>query len=151
MKKRIITVATILLANVSLAQWTNKNINNGFDEPYRICHTKENNGAILKLENVDGEIALYLQGGYFCDENLTVDILLMVNGEWKKYSTVGTKSEDSKALFLIYNLASSELILSFLNATSIKLRVNETYCDNEYYQFNMSGSTSAYKFITQSL
>jgi hypothetical protein len=151
MKKRIITIATILVANVSLAQWTNKNINNGFDEPYRICHTKENNNAILKLENVDGEIALYLQGGYFCDENLTVDILLMVNGEWKKYSTVGTKSEDSKALFLIDNLASSELILDFLNATSIKLRVNETHCDNEYYQFNMSGSTSAYKFITQSL
>jgi len=149
MKKRIITIATILVANVSLAQWTNKNINNGFDEPYRICHTKENNNAILKLENVDGEIALYLQGGYFCDENLTVDISLMVNGEWKKYSTVGTKSEDSKAVFLIDNLASSELIIDFLNATSIKLRVNETYCENEYYQFNMSGSTSAYKFITQ--
>jgi len=149
MKKTILTVATLILANVSIAQWTNKSVNNSFDEPYRICHTKENNGAILKLENVDGEIALYLQGGYFCDENLTVDVSLMVNGEWKKYSTVGTKSDDSKAVFLIDDLASSELIINFLNATSIKLRVNETYCETEYYQFNMSGSTSAYKFITQ--
>ena len=149
MKKTILTVATLILANVSIAQWTNKSVNNSFDEPYRICHTKENNGAILKLENVDGEIALYLQGGYFCDENLTVDVSLMVNGEWKKYSTVGTKSDDSKAVFLIDDLASSELIINFLNATSIKLRVNETYCETEYYQFNMLGSTSAYKFITQ--
>lgn len=149
MKKTILTVATLILANVSIAQWTNKSVNNSFDEPYRICHTKENNGAILKLENVDGEIALYLQGGYFCDENLTVDVSLMVNGEWKKYSTVGTKSDDSKAVFLIDDLSSSELIINFLNATSIKLRVNETYCETEYYQFNMSGSTSAYKFITQ--
>ena len=149
MKKTILTVATLILANVSIAQWTNKSVNNSFDEPYRICHTKENNGAILKLENVDGEIALYLQGGYFCDENLTVDVSLMVNGEWKKYSTVGTKSDDSKAVFLIDDLSSSELVINFLNAASIKLRVNETYCETEYYQFNMSGSTSAYKFITQ--
>lgn len=149
MKKTILAVATLILANVSIAQWTNKSVNNSFDEPYRICHTKENNGAILKLENVGGEIALYLQGGYFCDDNMTVDISLMVNGQWEKYSTIGTKSDDSKAVFLIDDLASSELIIHFLNATSIKLRVNETYCETEYYQFNMSGSTSAYKFITQ--
>ena len=149
MKKTILTVATLILANVSLAQWTNKNVDNGFDDPYKICYTKESNKAILKLENVDGEIALYLQGGYFCDDNLRVDISLMVNGQWEKYSTIGTKSEDSKAVFLIDDLASSELIINFLNATSIKLRVNETYCETEYYQFNMSGSTSAYKFITQ--
>jgi hypothetical protein len=62
---------------------------------------------------------------------------------------VGIKSDDSKAVFLIDDLSSSELIINFLNATSIKLRVNETYCETEYYQFNMSGSTSAYKFITQ--
>jgi hypothetical protein len=147
MKRIILTVVAIILANMSIAQWTNKSVNNGFDDPYKICHTKENNGAILKLENVDGEVSLYLQGGYFCDENPSVDISLMVNSEWKKYSTVGTKSEDSKAIFLIDDINISNAILDFLNATSIKIRVNESYCENEYYQFNMSGSTSAYNFI----
>jgi hypothetical protein len=147
MKKNILTLGALILANVSLAQWTNKNINNGFDEPYKICHTKENNKAVLKLENVDGEVAFYLQGGYFCDDYLNVDISLMVNGIWKRYSVTGEKSTDSKAVFLINDLTNSEMVIDFLNSTSIKLRVNETYCETEYYQFNMSGSTSAYNFI----
>ena len=147
MKKKIITVAAILVANVSLAQWTNKTVNNSFDDPYRICYTKESNGSILKLENVDGNIAFYIQGSYFCSEVVTVDMSFMVNGEWKKYVTTATKGDDSKVLFLIDNLENSESVVDFLNSTSVKMRVNEEYCETEYYQFNMSGSTSAYKFI----
>ena len=147
MKKKIITVATILVANVSLAQWTNKSVDNGFDEPYHICYTKENNNSVLKLENVSGDVALYIQGSYFCSDVVTVDMSFMVNGVWKKYATTATKSSDSKALFLVDDMENSYALLDFLNATSIKLRVNEEYCETEYYQFNMSGSTSAYKFI----
>ena len=147
MKKKIITVAAILLANISLAQWTNKNVDNGFDDPYHICYTKENNNSILKMENVDGDVALYLQGGYFCGDVTEVDISFMVNGEWKKYTTTATKSSDSKALFLIDDMTSSDALIDFLNSTLVKIRVNEEYCETEYYQFNMSGSTSAYKFI----
>ena len=147
MKKKIITVAAILVANVSLAQWTNKTVNNAFDDPYRICYTKESNGSILKLENVDGNIAFYIQGSYFCSEVVTVDMSFMVNGEWKKYVTTATKGDDSKVLFLVDNLENSEAVVDFLNSTSVKMRVNEEYCDTEYYEFNMSGSTSAYKFI----
>ena len=51
----MIIIALALSLNVS-AQWTNKSVNNGFDDPYRICYTAENNGAILKLENIDGSI-----------------------------------------------------------------------------------------------
>ena len=46
----MIIIALALSLNVS-AQWTNKSVNNGFDDPYRICYTAENNGAILGSEN----------------------------------------------------------------------------------------------------
>ena len=58
MKKLMISIALMLNLNVN-AQWMNKNINNGFDDPYRICYTAENNGSVLKLENVDGTIFFY--------------------------------------------------------------------------------------------
>lgn len=147
MKKKMLTIGALILANVSIAQWTSKNVNNGFNDPYKICHTKENNGAILKLENVDGQIAFYLQGGYFCDDNLSVDVSFLVNNVWKKYNVEATTGSQSTTLFLVDDITTSDAIIDFLNATSIKLRVNESYCENEYYQFNMSGSTSAYKFI----
>lgn len=147
MKKKIITIAAILVANISLSQWISKSVDNGFDDPYHICYTKESNGSILKMENVDGDVALYLQGSYFCSDVVTVDISFMVNGTWKKYTTTATKSSDSKALFLIDDMTNSDALIDFLNATSVKLRVNEEYCETEYYQFNMSGSTAAYKFI----
>lgn len=147
MKKIILTTTLILLANISLAQWTSRNVDNGFDPAYHICYTKESNNSVLKLENVDGEIALYLQGGYFCSDVTEVDISFMVNGVWKKYTTTATKSSDSKLLFLIDDMTTSDALIDFLNATLVKLRVNEEYCETEYYQFNMSGSTAAYKFI----
>jgi hypothetical protein len=147
MKKLLLSIFTLLLIESTYAQWTNKSINNGFDDPYRICYTKENNGAVLKLENVDGEIAFYLQGGYFCDDAPIVDISFLVNNEWKKYSTEATKGTQSNTLFLVDDLSTSDAIIDFLNASIIKLRINESHCENNYYQFNMSGSTSAYKFI----
>jgi hypothetical protein len=147
MKKNILTIATLILANVSIAQWTNKKVDNGFDEPYKICYTAENNGAILKLENVDGEIAFYLQGGYFCDDAPVVNISFLVNNVWIKYTTEATKGEQSNALFLVDDMNISDAIVDFVKATSVKIRVNESHCATGYYQFNMSGSTSAYNFI----
>ena len=95
MKKLMISIALMLNLNVN-AQWMNKNINNGFDDPYRICYTAENNGSVLKLENVDGTIFFYLLGGYTCDENPTVDLSFLVNGSYVKYSEPMVVSEDKK-------------------------------------------------------
>jgi hypothetical protein len=147
MKKLLLSTFTLLLIESTYAQWINKHVDNGFDDPYRICYTKENNETVLKLENVDGDIVFYLQGGYFCDENPTVDISFLVNNEWKKYSTEATKGSQSNSLFLINDISTSDAIVDFLNASFVKLRVNETNCNTGYYQFSMSGSTSAYKFI----
>lgn len=147
MKKVILNIATILLANVSIAQWTNKSVNNAFDDPYKICHTKVNNGAVLKLENVEGQIAFYIEGSYFCSDAPMVDISFMVNGKWVKYSIQSVKSQDSRALFLIDDIENSYMFEDFLKATSVKMRVNEEYCDTEIFEFNMSGSSAAIKFI----
>lgn len=147
MKKLILSVATMLTVNSVIAQWTNKNVDNGFDDPYKICYTKENNNAVLKLENVGGEIAFYIAGTYFCSDEVVVDISFMVNGKWQKYVTNATKNDQSNVLFLIDDLSNSEALKDFLNCSIVKLRVNEEYCDTQYFQFNMSASTSAYKFI----
>jgi hypothetical protein len=147
MKKVILNIASVLLVNISFAQWTNKNVDNGFDDPYKICYSKENNGSILKLERVGDQIIFYIQGGYFCSDSPLVDISLMVNNQWVKYSVVGIKNQQSDVLFLVEDIENDEMYLNFLKASSIKLRVNEEYCDTEIFQFNMSGSSSAIKFL----
>lgn len=148
MKKTVFTIATLLVANLSIAQWSNKSVDNGFDEPYKICHTRKNNGSILKLENVHGSVALYLQGGYFCDEVPYVELSFLVNNKWVKYSIIGFRGADGDAVFLSDYLQDSEFFMSFLNCTSLRIRVNDDYpCVTEIYEFNMSGSTSAFNFI----
>lgn len=149
MRKFILSVGTILLLNAGNAQWTNKVVDNGFDESYKICYTRSNNNAILKLENVDGVIVFYIQGSYFCTETPVVDISFMVNGVWKKYNIIGVKNNQGDALFLVDDLLNDEMYLDFKNCSSVKLRVNEEYCDTDVFQFNMSGSTSALNFISK--
>jgi hypothetical protein len=147
MKKLVLSIATILLANVSIAQWNKKSIDNGLDEPYEICYTNTNNGGFLKLENLDGDVVFYIQGSYFCEEEPIVDISFLVRNEWVKYSVVGAKSGNGRTIFLAFNIEEAVFFKSFLNATSVKVRVNEEYCNTEIFQFNMSGSTSAFNFI----
>lgn len=90
---------------------------------------------------------LFLVGTYFCDQNITVDIVLTVKGISKKYSWNTYKSKDSRILFFYNILNDLQFIDDFKNASHIKLRVNESHCRNEYYEFNMSGSNAAFNFI----
>jgi hypothetical protein len=146
MKKIMIIIALALSLNVS-AQWTNKSVNNGFDDPYRICYTAENNGAILKLENIDGSIYFYLQGGYTCDEDPVVDLSFLVNGSYVKYSEPMVVSDSRKIIWIVDNLLESNILNDFKLCTSLKIRVNDISCSSEIFTFNMSGSTSALKYI----
>lgn len=147
MKKLLISVVVFLSLNAN-AQWTNKNVNNDFDEPYRICYTESFNSNYLKLENVDGEIFFYIKGGYYCDENPTIDLAFIVKGVSKKYSVNGTISSSSETLFIIDNLLSdADMLLDFKTCTTLKVRVNDSVCGTETYTFSMGGSTSAINFI----
>jgi len=147
MKKAILTVATVLITGLSLAQWTKKTVNNGLDDPYKICFTETNNGAYLKLQNGGTKIAFYNSGSYYCEDSPMVNISFLVNNEWVKHSIWGNRSSDNKTVFFTFDLANEVFFNDFLNSSSVKIRVNESYCTSEIYEFNMTGSTAAYNFI----
>lgn len=147
MRKTVFTIATLLVANLSIAQWSNKSVNNGLDDPYRICYTRKYNGAMLKLENTPEGVMFYLQGTYFCSDLPLVEMSFLVNNKWVKYSIHGIKSRQSDVIFLVDSIEDTVFFTSFLNCTSVKIRVNEDFCLTEIYEFNMSGSTSAFNFV----
>ena len=53
MKKVINLLGAILITGSVSAQWTYKVNDNGFDEPYKIAYTPENNSASLYLFKID--------------------------------------------------------------------------------------------------
>lgn len=149
MKHLILVISIILVTLNSFSQWIVKKIDNGFDTPYKIAYTEDGQNAFLKLENYKG-IAFYMGGVYVCDDSPTVDISFLVNGEYQKYYTIGKVSENRKTLFMIDDLNSDlEFLADFKAATSVRIRVNDTTCDTEIYEFNMAGSTAAYDAISK--
>lgn len=145
--KKVLIIASLLLSFKANAQWKTKTVDNGFDKPYRICSTAVTNNAILKLENVDGEIAFYLQGTYYCDETPNVDLVFYVNNEPKVYEIKTTISTDREVVWLVDNLLTNAMLSDFKNCTVLKIRVTDSICDDKIYSFNMSGSTTAFNFI----
>ena len=130
------------------AQWTNKNVNNDFDDPYRICYTESNDNNYLKLENLNGEIYFFMKGGYYCDENPIIDLAFIVNGVSKKYSIDGRISTSGEVLYISDNLLSNaDMVLDFKTCSVLKVRLNDSVCGTKTYTFSMSGSTSAINFI----
>jgi hypothetical protein len=148
MKKLIFTIGMFVCLNAN-AQWVSKKVDNGFDPAYRICYndSKEDKSFMCKLENVDGEIAFYLANGYFCEDDMKVDISFMVNGEYQKYFATGTRSTDNSCLFLIDDMRVDVTLTDFKKASMMKIRVNDPVCGEQIFTFSMSGSTAAMNFI----
>lgn len=149
MKKIILSVGMALTFNNAFSQWVNKSVNNGFDEPYKIAYnrSKENNNIMVKLENVDDEIAFYIQGDFFCESDVRVDISFLINGEYKKYFATGTLSSDNTCLFLIDDMRSDVTLNDFKMSSAMKMRVNDPTCGELILNFSMAGSTSAMNFV----
>jgi hypothetical protein len=147
MKKVFFTLAVLFSVSMAYSQWSYERIANDFDDPYRIAYTSANNSAILKLENVDGSIFFYIQGGYYCDDYPSVDLVFVVNGENIKYNIEGMKNDKNDVVFFTSDLVNNEMFDSFKKCSVLKVRINETYCDSDTYSFNMSKSTSAVTFI----
>lgn len=148
MKKLLVLVSVSLFSFSALSQWVVTKIDNGFDTPYKIAYTEDGQSEFLKLENYKG-IAFYIGGVYVCDESVTVDISFLVNGEYKKYNVTGRTSENRKTLFMVDDLNSDpNLLADFKAASSVKIRVHDTTCDTEIYEFKMTGSTAAYNAIS---
>ena len=148
MKILLLTIG-LALCYTTTAQWTYKTIDNGFDAPYRIAYTAENDGSWLKLENLDGDISLYIAGGYTCEDDVSVDVSFIVNGVYKKYTYIGTTSEDKTAVFFMDNLLTADCLSDFKACSSVKIRINDTTCDIGIYEFKMSGSTAALNYIVK--
>ena len=147
MKKVFFTLAVLFSVSMAYSQWSYELIKNDFDDPYRIAYTSANNSAILKLENVDGSIFFYIQGGYYCDDYPSIDLVFVVNGENIKYNIEGMKNDKNDVVFFTSDLVNNEMFDSFKKCSVLKVRINETYCDSDTYSFNMSKSTSAVTFI----
>jgi hypothetical protein len=147
MKKLFFTLVLLFSVSMAYSQWTYERVDNGFDEPYRIAYTKVNNDCILKLENVNGEVAFYIQGGYFCDEEPLVEMSFLVGSEYHKFYANGTKGDDSKVVFIMDDITGSNILADFKNCSILKIRITDDICDDEIFNFNMTNSTSAYKYI----
>jgi hypothetical protein len=146
--KKVLLVLGLALSTTVNAQWVAKNVDNGLDEPYRICYNKNKYGELLKMENVDGRVVIYLHKETTCPvgEVFAGTLSFLVAGEWHRYSA--EFKSDGEILILDNHFLSSEtkpqVIEYFKKATTIKFRVE---CDDEDYEFNMSGSAAALNFI----
>ena len=145
MKKLLVLM--LLIPMLGSAQWDYETVDNGFDEAYKIAYTKKSDGAFLKMENVDGDIILYVQGYFFCDEDTEVDLSLYVNGTWEKYTGVGIVSNDQTTVFLVPDMANSDMLEDFKAAVTMKIRVRQVNCTSQVFEFNMTGGTKAFNYM----
>jgi hypothetical protein len=146
--KTLLMIIGLALSYTASAQWVSKKIDNGFDAPYKIAYTDVAKDQWLKLENYNNEISFYIGGVYICDGIVSVDMSFLVDGVYQKYTIEECyTSNDSETVFFVDNLTTHEILSSFKSASSVKIRINDTTCDSETYEFKMSGSTAAYNFV----
>jgi hypothetical protein len=146
MKKIILSVA-MLATTLCFSQWTTKTIDSQFDGKFKKAYTKTSNNGFLAMEKGEVQPFFYLRGSYFCDDTAEIDIVFEVNGQNKKHTIYATKSKDSNVYYFEESSWTENFISDFKNAHICYIRVNQEYCQDDYYVFNMSGSTAAYNFI----
>lgn len=139
----------MLLMSKAFGQWTTKAVDNGLDKPYKIayCDSKQTSTFYAKLEKTSVGVAFYVSGGYFCEDEILVDLGLKVNNEWKKYQYVGKASSSKKTLFIISDITQSDSFSDFKLATDMVIRINDNVCGSDDYNFNMLNSTSSYNYV----
>jgi hypothetical protein len=158
MKKILLFTLLILFTNISFGQWTYRTIDSVFDGKFKKAYTNTYNRGFLLMELGEStykdsvEIKrpfLALSGLYFCDESTTIDFVLIVNGQNKKYELSAIKSNDSQIYYFDESIWTNDFTNDFKTASKCSIRVNQTHCSDEYYTFNFSGSKTAYNFITR--
>jgi len=150
MKKIINFIVAILIVGTVNAQWSFKTVSNGFDDPYKIAYTPENNGAAAYMLFVDSTVVLSIDGGYYCEEEPNVDVVLVVNGVDNKFEFEGYKGETSDVVYITWDMASNAEFLNTFKLSSImKVRINESYCTTEVYTYKMTNSKAAYQYMNK--
>lgn len=154
MKQLFLLLAMLSSAFMSYSQWSYQTIDNGLDSAYRIAYcdvstsTYRNNNVFVKLENVEGKIALYVSGTYTCDVEPLVEMAFLVNGVYKKYTFEGLTSTSHKTVFIITDMMSNSSFVDDFKASSLmKIRVNDEDCGDETHEFKMTSSSAALTYM----
>jgi hypothetical protein len=138
-------------AIASKGQWVFKKVDNGFDDPYKIAFTSNNNSGYLKMERYNGKLLLYLvsEENIFCGESVESDVSLFFKNEWKRYSTSANVSVDKDIVWLVDDIfeATDEFISHFNAASKIKIRIRSESCEPLIYEFSMLNSSKALQFM----
>lgn len=148
MKKVINLVLAVLTVGTLNAQWTYKTVNNGFDDPYKVAYTTSNNGAEAYLFILDSAVMMEISGTYYCDEYPSVDIVLAVNGVDNKFTFNGSKSNSSTVIYVTWDMGKEPgFVEAFKVASTMRVRINESYCTTEIYTYKMTNSKAAYEYM----
>ena len=145
----MMTLMMCLMTSVVFGQWTYKTINSKSDGSFKKAYTKTNNRGYLVMEVGDSAYNipfLSLWGSSFCDASY-IDFVLVVNGENKKYKLTG-RAFANRIYYFDESIWTDEFIKDFKSASTCSIRV-QNQCHDYYYQFDFSGSTAAYDFITK--
>ena len=149
MKKSIFLAMGVLMVGTLNAQWSFKTIKNGFDKPFKMAYTPENNGAEAYMLVIDSAVVLEISGGDYCDEDPKVDVVLVVNGVDNKFEFKGYKGSTSDVVYITWDMESDPGFLKvFKAASTMKVRINESSCANGIYTFNMTNAKAAFNYIT---
>ena len=92
---------------------------------------------------------LALAGSFFCDEHTDIDLIFVVNGIKKHYNIAAYLTSDHRLYIFYSDIWTKEFIDDFKKASNCKIRVNQSYCRDEYYIFNFTNSAKAYEFLTK--
>lgn len=148
MKNLILSLATTLATTCAISQWNYKSVDNGLDDPYKIAYNSGTGSSILKMENINGDVVLYLTNVYVCDDQTLVEMALMVNGSYKKYQSASMVSKDHKSVFILLDMDSKEgFVDDFHKSTKMIIRPVDITCESDTHEFNMFGSKSAHLFM----
>lgn len=149
MSRLLLLLFTVLVSNISAAQWKYETVSKPFETSYPIAYNRNAANALLKLENADGTIVFYLSDIYFCTEYPDVDISFLINGKREEYTKECFRSEDGETIFISLDIEGlKDFVPNFKAATSISIRVNEqSDCTTYTYTFDMKGSTAAYNYM----
>ena len=154
-KLMMTTLMMCLMSSVVFGQWTYKTINSKSDGSFKKAYTKTNNRGYLVMEVGDSTYNdtiksnipfLSLWGSSFCDASY-IDFVLVVNGENKKYKLTG-RAFANRIYYFDESIWTDEFIKDFKSASTCSIRV-QNQCHDYHYQFDFSGSTAAYDFITK--
>ena len=147
--KKLILSASLFFTLSAQAQWVVKNLDNGFDAPFKIAYTEDGQLPFLKMQRYEDAGVLILKGVYFCGSPVFIELSFQVNGVNKQYGRVCKLNEDETICFVSWDIKNEDFFNDFKNCTSVKVRVTDSSCSEtgEIYTFKMNGSTAAVNFI----